>query len=108
MSDEYQIEIPPSFYALYTDARRRLTVPLNVLRARYDLCEDLAQQLVGHARNQHHGSHGLREDEVLRRCRLGLSTPDAGVSAAEAGWVVRRLAELLDWECPAFDTDPAP
>jgi hypothetical protein len=37
---------------------------------------------------------------VLVRCHQGLLTEAAPVSEAEAGWVVRRLAELLEWECP--------
>lgn len=97
MSDEYQIEVPPSFIALYTDSRRRLTVPVHELRQRYELCEDLAQQLADHARTTHF-AHGISQDEVLRRMHRGLTSPEPQVEAAEAGWVVRRLAELLEWE----------
>jgi hypothetical protein len=97
MSDEYQIDIPPSFFALYTDARQRLTEPLRTVRVRYDVCEDLANHLVEHATDVHR-SIGVPEDEVLRRCHAGLMSPDAGVSANEATWIVRRLAELLNWE----------
>ena len=43
MTDDNQIFIPPSFLELYTDRRRRLTVTLDALRLRYDLCEDMAQ-----------------------------------------------------------------
>ena len=46
MSDEYQIHIPPSFEAVYRDARHRLTVSRDTFRARYELCEDMAQMLV--------------------------------------------------------------
>ena len=101
MSDEYQIEVPASFIALYVDHRRRLTVALSVLRERYELCEDLSQQLIEHARTTHF-SHGISEDEVLRRMHRGLLSPQPQVEPAEAGWVVRRLAELLGWE--ALDT----
>ena len=100
MSDEYQIDIPPSFFALYTDARQRLTEPLRVVRARYDACEDLANHLVEYATQVHRGI-GVAEDEVLRRCHAGLMSPDAGVSTTEAAWIVRRLAELLGWEALA-------
>ena len=99
MSDEYQIEIPPSFIALYSDARRRLTVPMSELRDRYDVCEDLAQHLCTHCRNVH-VEIGVDEQEVLARCHQGLITPEAGVGEAEAGWVVTRLAELLGWPLP--------
>ncbi|RQP25059.1 hypothetical protein [Piscinibacter terrae] len=97
MSDEYQIEVPPSFIALYTDSRRRLTLPVRDLRQRYELCEDLSQQLVDHARTTHF-AHGISQDEVLLRMHRGLTSPEPQVEAAEAGWVVRRLAELLEWD----------
>jgi hypothetical protein len=99
MSDEYQIEIPPSFYALYTDARHRLSAALGHVRARYEACEDLANHLAEHAKGAHHAA-GVAQDEVLSRIRAGLCTPEAGVSDDEATWVVRRLAELLYWDDP--------
>src|SRR5687768_8957791 len=99
MSDDYQILIPPSFIALYTDRRRRLVVTLETLRSRYDLCEDLANQLVDFARGVHFDL-GVSEDEVLSRCRRGLLDPPSQVEPAEAQWVERRLAELLAWPWP--------
>jgi len=102
MSDDYQIHIPPSFFALYTDARQRLREPVAVLRARYEVCEDLANHLVQHALVLHH-VEVPSEDEILRRCLAGLCTPEAGVSPGEAHWIVRRLAELLGWACPTLD-----
>ncbi len=101
MSDEYQIEIPPSFTALYTDARQRLSIPLRELRERYEMCEDLAQHLTEHCRNIH-VEIGVDEQEVLTRCHQGLLTPDSGVGVPEATWVVTRLAELLSWPPPQF------
>lgn len=105
MSDDYQIDIPPSFFAVYTDARQRLGEPIAVVRARYEVCEDLASHLVQHAQVLHH-VEVPSEEEILLRIHAGLNTPDAGVSPAEAQWIVRRLAELLGWACPALD-DPA-
>lgn len=108
MSDDHQIEVPPSFIALYTDQRRRLNVPLSVLRERYELCEDLSQQLVDHARTTHF-IHGISEDEVLLRMQRGLMSPQPMVQEAEAVWVMRRLAELLGWDMadePYPDADP--
>ncbi len=96
MSDEHQIVIPPSFLALYTDARRRLIEPVDTVRARYELCEDLANQLVDHAKAQHF-DNGISEDEVLARCGAGLAAAESGLSAPEGVWVVTRLAELLGW-----------
>lgn len=109
MSDDYQIEIPPSFQALHTNARGRLLIPLADFRAHYELCEDLAQHLTEHCRSVH-VEIGVDEQDVLERCHRGLIGPDAVVSEAEAGWVVTRLAELLDWPSPAFlgsDDEPA-
>jgi hypothetical protein len=103
MSDENQILIPPSFFAVYTDARQRLSEPIGVVRERYEICEDLASHLVGHAQIQHHTEVPV-ESEILRRIHAGLTTPESGVSAAEAGWIVQRLAELLGWQGP----EPAP
>ena len=99
MSDEYQIDIPPSFFAIYSDARQRLREPIGVLRQRYEICEVLANHLVGHALIQHH-TEVPDEADILRRIQAGLATPESGVSAPEAGWIVHRLAELLGWRAP--------
>jgi hypothetical protein len=96
MSDENQIHIPPSFFALFADARERLSEPLAVVRERYEVCEDLANHLTEHGSHMLHRL-GVSEDEVLRRTNAGLLSPESGVSAAEAGWIVQRLAELLGW-----------
>jgi hypothetical protein len=96
MSDDNQIFIPPSFFAVYSDARKRLLEPIGVVRERYEICEDLANHLVGHAQIQHHTEVPV-ESEILRRIHAGLAMPEAGVSSAEAGWIVQRLAELLGW-----------
>ena len=103
MTDDYQIDIPPSFLALHTDAsRQRLREPLAVVRARYDVCEDLAAHLVEHARILAH-VEVPSEDEVLQRIHAGLRTPESGVSTPEARWIVLRLAELLGWQTPSLD-----
>lgn len=99
--DENQILIPPSFQALYTSARGRLTEPVATLRERYELCEDLAQQLVEHAQTVHF-DQGVSEDLILQRVHAGLLGADSGVSGAEATWVATRLAELMRWDCPDF------
>lgn len=96
MSDEYQIPIPPSFHALHADARGRLRLPLVEFRARYELCEDLAQALVERAQAIRFDL-GVTEADVLQRIGQGLQPPHAGLGEAEGGWVLRRLAELLDW-----------
>ena len=96
MSDEYQIPIPPSFEAVHRDTRGRLTLPRDDFRARYELCEDMAQMLVEPCQARLH-ELGLSEDVILERTEAGLAAEGGGFDAAEAAWVVTRLAELLDW-----------
>ena len=105
MSDDYQVDIPPSFYALYIDARRRLIEPIGVVRDRYDVCEDLAQLLVQQALLLHH-TEVPSESEILLRILAGLQSSESGVLAAEARWIVQRLAELLNWRCPDLHEVP--
>lgn len=100
-----QILIPDSFVLLYRPAgHSRPTLPRDELAARYELCEDLANHLVEQATTLHF-QQGIAEDEVLTRCRRGLAQAASGFPADEAGWVVRRLAELLGWPDPGPD-DP--
>ncbi len=100
MSDDYQIDIPPSFLALYTDVRRqRLHTPWQEVAQRYELCEDLANLLTTTARDMEF-SLGIAESHVLSRVHQGLLGEDAVVTPPEAQWVVCRLAELLDWALP--------
>lgn len=94
--EDQQTEIPPSFLALYADARQRLREPLAVVRQRYELCEDLAQLLTGQALGLSQ-SGTVSDQEVLQRCLDGLRSADSGLGADEAGWTVQRLAELLGW-----------
>jgi len=107
MSDDYQIIIPPSFIEIYSDRRRRLTVTLGTLRERYDLCEDLANQLVDFASGIHHDL-GVSADEVLARCRRGLLASPSQVEPFEARWIERRLAELLGWPWAEWDAEASP
>ncbi len=101
MHDEYQIHIPPSFIAVHSDARHRLSIPLAELRVRYEMCEDLSNHLVEHCKGIH-VDVGVDEQEVLQRCLKGLLSPESGVAQSEAVWVVTRLAELLYWPLPDF------
>ncbi len=96
MSDDSQILIPDSFIAVYSDARRRLTATRAVIAERYELCEDMATMLVDHCRTVHFRD-GVDEEEILSRCLQGLCEAPATLAPAEAEWVVRRTAELLDW-----------
>jgi hypothetical protein len=96
-----QQHLAPSFLALYlAPGRQRPSAPRAEIMARYDYCEDLAAALVEVADTQR-WSLGVDESAVLERIWRGLASQDAGVSVAEARWVLRRLAELLNW--PAWE-----
>ncbi|MBX3659004.1 MAG: hypothetical protein KF740_11265 [Ramlibacter sp.] len=94
MDDSSQIEIPPSFFALFTSPAGRLNAPMTVVCERYELCEDLAHMLVEQAAALAFKVPGGQE-AALAALHAGLTGPDAPVDAAEASWVVSRLAELL-------------
>ena len=107
MNDDNQILVPPSFIAVHSDARGRLRERAEVVRQRYELCEDLASHLVEHAQTLYH-VQAPSEAEILRRIHAGLCTEGAGVSIVEATWVTTRLAELLQWPCPQLDAPDSP
>ena len=101
MTDENQTPLPASFVALFVPrGRTRPMESRETLAERHDFCEDLACLMTEHAKAMLFDL-GIAESDVLVRCHQGLLTEAAPVSEPEAGWVVRRLAELLEWECPA-------
>lgn len=95
MYDENQTFIPDSFLALYQDARKRLTIPREILVDRYDFCESMAGALVERCQGAY-ATGFIDQDQVLTRCYDGLVEPSS-LDAAQARWVVMRLAELLEW-----------
>lgn len=100
MEDPNQIEVPPSFTALFASpSGYRLTEPMATVRARYELCEDLAQALTEQASTMLFKSGGA-EAEVLATIHAALSADGSAVQPREAAWVVTRLGELLDWDVP--------
>ncbi|HYP34690.1 MAG TPA: ATPase with chaperone activity [Burkholderiaceae bacterium] len=105
MSDENQIEIPPSFVALFVEPGR---IRPNATRAqitqRYEFCEALATMLVERAQTLQ-WQLGITEAAVLERLHAGLMGEDAPVPPNEGEWIVRRLAELLEWDRPAWKRD---
>ena len=97
MYEEYQIEIPPSFMALFTDpGRQKPNASRDVVAGRYELCEDMATMLMETAKDKLL-RWGIAEEDVLAQFLAGLTGVGAVVTEPEAGWVVRRLAELLEW-----------
>ena len=100
MSDESQIEIPPSFIALFVEPGRiKLNAPRAEIQQRYEFCEDFASMLTETAQSRL-WELGITEADVLARIHDGLLAGETVVNEAEAQWVLRRLAELLGWESP--------
>jgi len=100
MYEEYQIEIPQSFMALFVDpGRSRPNAPRDVVATRYELCEDMASMLTEVAMNMHL-NRGISEDDALIQCYRGLTGAEPVVTGPEAVWVIRRLAELMQWPAP--------
>lgn len=96
MSEDSQIVVPKSFVDLFVPpGRLRPTAAREHILERYELCEDLAQMLTETARERLHELH-VTEADVLGRVLLGLEAGGV-VDAPQACWVIRRLAELLDW-----------
>ncbi len=97
MPDANQFEIPRSFIDLFIPpgaVKPRET--RSTIAARYELCEDMAQMLVDMAKATLFDL-GVTESDVLERMSHGLRVEGSVVTPDEAGWVIRRLAELLDW-----------
>ncbi len=100
MPDDNQTLIPRSFVELFMPAgAMRPCEPRDVIAARYDLCEDMAQMLTDHARAKLF-ELGVAEEDVLDRVLRGLMVEGSVVTGDEAHWIGRRLAELLDWPQP--------
>jgi len=100
MDEHSQIMIPPSFVALFVPPGRTRPDALRAeITERYEFCEDLAALMTEHAKAMLFDL-GIAESDVLERCHRGLLAEASGVTPAQAGWVVRRLAELLEWPCP--------
>ncbi|MEO7150759.1 MAG: hypothetical protein ABIX46_03455 [Burkholderiaceae bacterium] len=98
MYEMRQLEIPPSFMALYT-RHGRPSAAREVVEARYEACEDLAHGVAGFCSTQAADDDGGRS-AILLRCHAGLLLTPQTLSAAEAGWVTGRTAELLEWDTP--------
>lgn len=115
MTDLNQLQLPPSFVALFVPPGRiRPTESREHMLARYEFCEDLAETLVERARTLL-WQLGVAEEDVLERIQAGLAAEGSGLEPREAGWIACRLAELLGWPMPApipdapdpADDDPA-
>lgn len=108
MTEEFQIDIPASFMALYVPPGKiKPTLGQRELATRYELCEDLASLLTDKAANMQF-TLGITEELVLAQCEAGLLAEPAVVTPGEARWVACRLAELLQWPMDQLLQAPAP
>ena len=107
MSDDSQVQLPPSFIALFVPpGRLKPTASREHIGQRHELCEDMANLLTETAQTQL-WQLGITEADVLERVHRGLGGGTAGLNEAEAAWVVHRLAEVLGWDDPSLEA-PAP
>lgn len=103
-----QMFVPESFARLYwLPGRQKPSVSSAELASRYELCEDMAQMLMGQVSLQQF-SLGITEELALEHCLKGLCDMPEVLPFSEAQWVVCRLAELLYWPMPDFDGKAAP
>ena len=104
---ENQIVLPASFVALFVPPGKfKPSEPYEVIMQRHELCEDMAQLLTEQA-SQLQWKLGIHESDVLERLHQAISDGATGLSAAEAVWVIKRLAELLDWPWPSWLDTPS-
>jgi hypothetical protein len=102
-----QMFVPDSFVQIYVlPGRHKPSIPLVELANRYELCEDMAQMLMGQVSLQQF-SLGITETLALDHCLKGLCDMPEVLSTQEAQWVVSRLAELLCWPLPHFENGSA-
>lgn len=100
-----QTDIPGSFIELFVPpGATRPSAPRATIAARYELCEDMAQMLTEHAQGMRLG-RDMPETDVLMQLLSGLRVEGSVVGQGEALWVVRRLAELLDWPTSGLAPD---
>jgi hypothetical protein len=104
MYDHNQTLVPDSFMGLYS-ANGRPVLSRAETEARYEICEDLALHTAAFLGAQGQGPEDA--GAALRRCHDGLRLDPTIVSAAEAAWVLRRVAELEDWPLPQWLAEPA-
>src|SRR5215207_2448053 len=111
MDDHYdhnQTLVPESFLAIHSRHGRPLSSRAEI-EARYALCEDVALHAAAFVAARH--QEGDDPGEALRRCADGLRADPEAFAVAEAAWIVRRVAELQEWDAPdwltGIDTDGA-
>jgi hypothetical protein len=97
--DHNQTLVPESFLAIHSRHGRALR-PRAEIEARFELCEDVALHAADFVAARHR--EGDDTGAALRRCHDGLRADPQAFAAAEAAWVVRRVAELQEWDMPGW------
>ena len=98
MSHDALLEIPKSFTVLYSDvAPQSRYAPRDLVAIRYKVCEEMTEMLMEIAQYML-TSLGFPKEDVLARCQRGLNKRGSAVTEYESGWVISRLAELLNRE----------
>ncbi len=75
------------------------------LLERWNICEDLAQQLVAKSLESKTGKRAHMTDTEILAQYLPRLIATNWTSEAEARWVIRRTGELLKWPIPASATE---
>lgn len=102
MDDTCQIDLPESFTALYVrPGRSKPNIPWEDLYARYELCEAMATMLQDTSSRMLHELR-ITEQVVLERCYLGLCQEGQPFTKPESVWIVRRLAEIINYDDAEF------
>ena len=95
--DDNQTLVPASFIDLYVEpGRLKPSQSRDWIAQRFELCDDMAAML-GEPASEALVKLGVTEGDVLRKMFQSLIGGEAGLTEAEALWVVCRLAELLAW-----------
>jgi hypothetical protein len=104
MYDHNQILVPDAFIALYS-AHGRPVLSRPETEARYEMCEDLALHTAAFLESRGQGPDDA--DIALKQCHDGLRVEPTSISAAEAAWVIERVAELQGWPRPGWLAVPS-
>jgi hypothetical protein len=100
--DHNQTLVPESFLAIHSRHGRALR-PRAAIEARHELCEDVALHAAAFLAARH--QQGDDTGAALRRCHDGLRADPEAFAAAEAAWIVHRVAELQEWDAPRWLTE---
>lgn len=92
---------PLASMATFDVRDQRPNAARDFVTGRYHLCLAMVHQMLEPARTLHF-EQNIREDHVLLQCYQHLLDGVSDLSQREAAWVVRRMADTLDWDCPAL------